>query len=46
MTGDINSNSRGDIELIGATDEDYDLIAHARQDIPRLIQEIRRLMTK
>ncbi len=32
-----------DLELIGATVADYDFIAHARQDIPRLIAEIRRL---
>lgn len=32
-----------DIELIGATNDDQDFIAAARQDIPRLIQEIERL---
>ena len=32
-----------DIYLAGATGEDYDFIAHARQDIPRLIAEIERL---
>ena len=32
-----------DIYLTGATDEDNDFIAHARQDIPRLIDEVRRL---
>ena len=32
-----------DIELIGARDEDQDFIANARQDIPVLINEIRRL---
>ena len=32
-----------DIELAGATVEDQDFIAGARQDIPRLITEIRRL---
>ena len=32
-----------DIELIGATIEDQDFIASARQDIPKLIKEIRRL---
>lgn len=42
MTG--RSESRGsDIELSGATTEDQDFIAHARQDIPRLLAEIRRL---
>jgi hypothetical protein len=32
-----------DIYLTGATKDDQDFIAHARQDIPRLIQEIDRL---
>ena len=32
-----------DIELMGATVEDHDFIAQAKQDIPMLIQEIRRL---
>ncbi|HEX8903682.1 MAG TPA: hypothetical protein VF771_02430 [Longimicrobiaceae bacterium] len=32
-----------DIELSGATEADQEFIAHARQDIPRLIGEIRRL---
>jgi hypothetical protein len=42
MTG--GPESRGtDIELSGATTEDQDFIAHARQDIPRLVAEIRRL---
>ena len=42
MTG--NEHERGeDIELIGATNNDQDFIAHARQDIPKLINEIRRL---
>jgi len=42
MTG--TDDQRGeDIELIGATNADYDFIAHARQDIPRLITEIREL---
>ncbi len=49
MTGvsdgeNIWSDSRGnDIELKGATDDDQDFIANARQDIPGLVQEIRRL---
>lgn len=47
MTGEFDSSSRGeDIYLSGATDADHDFIAHARQDIPRLIQEIRLLMKK
>lgn len=37
---------RGDIELIGATDADYDFIANARQDIPKLLDEIIRLKKK
>ena len=32
-----------DIELIGASVADQDFIAHARQDIPQLVAEIRRL---
>jgi hypothetical protein len=32
-----------DIELFGATEADQDFIAHARQDIPALLAEIRRL---
>jgi hypothetical protein len=32
-----------DIYLTGATVDDYDFIAHARQDIPKLIAEIERL---
>jgi hypothetical protein len=32
-----------DIELSGAAEADYDFIAHARQDIPRLVEEIRSL---
>jgi hypothetical protein len=39
MTG--TTNARGnDIELFGATTADQDFIAHARQDIPRLLDEI------
>lgn len=42
MTGE--GDSRGeDIELTGATTADQDFIAHARQDIPRLLDEIQRL---
>jgi hypothetical protein len=33
----------GDLYLIGATDADIEFIAHARQDIPRLLDEIVRL---
>jgi hypothetical protein len=32
-----------DIELIGATEADYDFIANVRQDIPKLLDEIDRL---
>jgi len=39
MTG--TTDARGnDIELFGATTADQDFIAHARQDIPRLLDEI------
>jgi len=31
------------IELSGATDADQDFIAHAREDVPRLLGELRRL---
>lgn len=32
-----------DIEMIGATQADFDFIANARQDIPKLLEEIERL---
>lgn len=32
-----------DIELIGATHDDQDFIANARQDVPALLNEIARL---
>lgn len=42
MTG--SEEDRGqDIELLGATEADYDFIANAKQDIPYLIEEIRKL---
>src|SRR5262249_31226728 len=42
MTGE--DDQRGpDIELLGATQADQMFIAHARQDIPRLVAEVRRL---
>jgi hypothetical protein len=42
MTGE--ESARGDdIELSGATKADQDFIAHARQDVPRLLDEIERL---
>ena len=33
-----------DIEMSGATIDDQDFIAHAREDIPALIAEVRRLL--
>lgn len=39
----IGDNRQDDIELYGTTDEDQDFIAHARQDIPLLLEEIRKL---
>ena len=42
MTG-TDGNRGEDIELSGATAADQDFIAHARQDIPRLLFEISRL---
>jgi hypothetical protein len=42
MTG--TENNRGeDIELSGATAADQDFIAQARQDVPKLLEEIERL---
>lgn len=39
-----NGAARGDdIELSGATTADQDFIAHARQDLPRLVAEVERL---
>lgn len=42
MTGE-GKNRGEDIELSGASIEDQDFIAHARQDVPRLVDEVRRL---
>lgn len=42
MVGE-RGNRGDDIELAGATIADQDFIAHARQDIPRLLDEIARL---
>ena len=42
QTGGTDDRSP-DIELIGATRADQDFIAEARQDIPRLLAEVRRL---
>jgi hypothetical protein len=41
-TGGLDDQSP-DIELLGASTADQDFIAHARQDIPRLLDEIERL---
>jgi len=35
-----------DIELIGATNADQDFIASARQDVPALIAEVKKLKAK
>lgn len=35
-----------DIEPVGATHDDIDFIAHARQDIPLLLAEIERLKSE
>jgi hypothetical protein len=37
--------SEDDLELLGGTVADYDFIAHARQDVPKLLEEIERLRT-
>jgi hypothetical protein len=42
MTG-VGDARGNDIELFGATTADQDFIAYARQDIPRLLDEIERL---
>jgi len=42
MTGTIEKRGN-DIELSGATQADQDFIAHARQDVLRLVAEIQRL---
>ncbi|MCC8408306.1 hypothetical protein LJ707_05150 [Mucilaginibacter sp. UR6-1] len=39
----IMTGSDNDIELTGATQTDYDFIANAKQDVPYLIAEIRKL---
>jgi hypothetical protein len=38
-----NNGTSNDIELLGATLEDQDFIAAARQDVPLLLAEVRRL---
>lgn len=45
MTGP--PSERGpDIELSGATADDQEFIAHARQDVPRLLDELARLQSE
>jgi len=45
MTGE--GEQRGDdIEMLGATEADFDFISNARQDIPRLVKEIREMREK
>jgi len=39
----IGSSDEGEFYLSGASDADHDFIAKARQDIPALLQEVRRL---
>jgi hypothetical protein len=43
MTPTGGTRGNGGIELLGATVADQDFIANARQDIPRLLDEIERL---
>ena len=45
MTGE-GENRGDDIELTGATVADQDFIAHAREDIPKLLSEIARLKAR
>lgn len=42
MTGPPGARGT-DIELLGATIDDQEFIAHARQDVPRLVAELQRL---
>jgi hypothetical protein len=44
-TGGLDDQSP-DIELLRASTADQDFIAHARQDIPRMLDEIERLKKK
>jgi len=43
MRGPLENEVDLDLYLHGATIEDYDFIAHSRQDIPLLLLEIERL---
>ena len=40
-TGEDPDSVHASIELSGATDADHDFIAHAREDVPRLIADLR-----
>lgn len=42
MVGE-GENRQSDIEVSGATPDDQDFIAEARQDVPRLLAEVRAL---
>ena len=42
---DFIQTAEDDIELTGATVADQDFIAHARQDIEELLEEVERLRT-
>jgi len=42
MVGE-GATRRDDLEINGASPDDNDFIAHARQDIPRLVEEVLRL---
>lgn len=42
MTGPPHARGQ-DMEMSGATTDDQDFIAYARQDVPRLIEEVKRL---
>ncbi|MEM0543927.1 hypothetical protein WFZ85_15065 [Flavobacterium sp. j3] len=42
MTG-TETNRGEDFEIFGATISDYDFIANAKQDVEKLIEEVRRL---
>ena len=46
MKGVRVGHRRGEIEVLGTSTEDQDFIAHARQDIPALLEEVRRLRSE
>lgn len=43
---DFIRTSEDDIELSGASHADHDFIASARQDVPRLVEEVRALRAR